>query len=142
MQTHIRSDRDCCPWTLDTKYYTANLQIDVVVLPHEPQLQDVASLPTAVEAVVAVVDAGSQDSWAAANKWLELADLDRCETRICVVNKADQCDVNSLPWMEDLQEWCLCNMFECIQVRLRIFPSGAAGCYWRVMRPLGGMRWE
>mmetsp|Transcript_10497 Transcript_10497/g.29869 ORF Transcript_10497/g.29869 Transcript_10497/m.29869 type:complete len:327 (-) Transcript_10497:454-1434(-) len=103
-----------CLWKLDTKYYTARINIAAV------QLTDVQGAPIplhpAAEAVVVVIDGGSSGTWAEASRWLDHTDLDHCETRLCILNKADLCDASCTPWVEDLQEWCLDNMFECIQV--------------------------
>jgi hypothetical protein len=66
------------------------------------------------EAAVLVVDAGDTGSWAAVREWAEGVDMERAGIRLCVVNKADR--LHACHWLGQIQEWCLENMFEPIQV--------------------------
>jgi len=97
-------------WIIDTKYYTAEARLSLASCADEASLADAR----VAEALLLVLDACDPDSWTAARAWGEAADLDACSIRLCILNKADLLPVGTeLP---QLQEWCLDNQFEAIQV--------------------------
>eukprot|EP00897_Mesotaenium_endlicherianum_P006071 jgi/Mesen1/5492/ME000276S04621 len=88
---HI-TDVTCHGWTVDTKYYTADVAIWVARTTHQslwgpPGASDLASQ---YEAVIMVFDLSDDRSYVAVKDWASSVDLTRVEIRLLVGNKVDR----------------------------------------------------
>lgn len=108
-----RLTANSCQWSIDTKYYTAQVTLGTWTVPGVPY----SAVESPCEAVVMVVDASREDTWTRIRDWMQAADLDSCDVRLCIITKCDLKDMGAGAWTEDVHEWCLDKMFECIQVR-------------------------
>ena len=115
-------------WHLDTRYYTANVQIKVAAVSHdEPcnsgQLAD-------SEALLLVFDVTKEESMHSLQRWLEGFDGDLPEVCLMLANRMDLLAVDSSAsegWHEQAQDWCCQNLFEYIEVESLITPQAPIG---------------
>ncbi|CAM6118275.1 unnamed protein product [Calypogeia fissa] len=79
-------------WTIDTKYYTANVTMWMARLGH-PTLEDIASINSEFgrcEALVMVFDLSNPTSFEELQEWATKLDLGNFEILLCIGNKADR----------------------------------------------------
>ncbi|CAL9165679.1 unnamed protein product [Musa hybrid cultivar] len=78
----------CQGWTIDTKYYTADLSIWTAHLDEEFSFR---SLPISkqLDALVMVFDMNDESSFVALQDWVAKTDIKKFEILLCIGNKAD-----------------------------------------------------
>ena len=106
-------------WHLDTRYYTAEVQIEVAAISHdEPRSSQVADS----EALLLVFDVTKEDSMHSLQRWVE--SFEGCLPEVCLMlaNRMDLAADSSASegWHEQAQDWCCQNLFEYIEVRSHV----------------------
>lgn len=107
-----------CTWRLDTKYYTADVQIKVESLSaEEPCSSQVANS----EALLLVFDVTDEQSLHSVRRWTQSLNGNLPEVCLMLANRMDllAADHSSQPeqsWHGQAQDWCCKNLFEYIEV--------------------------
>ena len=107
-----------CTWHLDTKYYTADVQIEVHTVSHDEPCSSTQVADS--EALLLVFDATSEDSMLTVEKWMEGLDSSVPEVCLMLANRIDLLANGSSAsegWHKQAQDWCCQNLFEYIEVR-------------------------
>jgi hypothetical protein len=107
-----------CPWTLDTKYYTANVQIRAVSVSHDVPCS--AQLAGS-EALLLVFDVTDEQSVQSLQRCIQDFNGDLPEVCLMLANRVDllaapQISSREQSWHEQAQDWCCQNCFEYIEV--------------------------
>lgn len=107
-----------CPWTLDTKYYTANVQIRAVSVSHDVPCS--AQLAGS-EALLLVFDVTDEQSVQSLQRWIQEINGDLPEVCLMLANRVDllaapETSSREQSWHEQAQDWCCQNYFEYIEV--------------------------
>ncbi|XXG71928.1 hypothetical protein AAC387_Pa07g1143 [Persea americana] len=78
----------CYGWTIDTKYYSANLSIWMAHLGDEFSFSSI-SVSKQLDALVMVFDLSDLSSFATLQEWVSGIDVQKFEILLCIGNKAD-----------------------------------------------------
>jgi hypothetical protein len=102
-------------WRLDTKYYTADVLIDIRQLDSTPAS---AARGGGYEAAVLAFAAGSAASFASVQRWWEEAEADELPIRLVVATRG--CDSPGAgeeepAWVEAAREWCAERLIEWVE---------------------------
>ena len=112
-----------CPWTIDTKYYTADVQIEVVSFTEGECCN--AHVGDS-EALLLVFDITDKDSLHSLQSWIQGLDGNVPEVCLMLANRMDLLTDVSDPqhsWHGLAQDWCCHNLFEYIEVSLYLLLS-------------------
>lgn len=115
-----------CTWQLDTKYYTADVQIEVAIVSHDEPCR--SSQVADSEALLLVFDVTTEDSMDTIQKWMESLDSNIPEVCLMLANRMDLLATGSSAsegWHEQAQDWCCQNLFEYIEVGLPFHNSSS-----------------
>ena len=109
--------RSAHPWEIDTKYYTVSTQF---LITHPGSSSNFSG-----EAVVLVIDAEKQESFAAVQAWSGVAESEEAGVRLVVATNADRLDSSPVAggmlepkrpaWLNDAIDWCAENSLEYIE---------------------------
>ena len=105
-----------CPWTIDTKYYTANVQIEVVSFTDG---ECCGAHVSDSEALLLVFDVTHKESLHSLQNWIQSLDGNVPEVCLMLANRMDLLvDVSDAQhsWHGLAQDWCCHNLFEYIEV--------------------------
>lgn len=106
--------QDCYEWRLDTKYYTADVQIDVRHVEQCAQLQ----LSEGYEAVLMVFDAGEQSTFESVHRWYQAAGGEDAELGVrLAVAVSDGGSPPAASWLAAAEDWCAERLVELVEVR-------------------------
>ena len=109
-------------WQLDTKYYTAAVNIRRL-----PPSDEAHQLAVSSPGLVLVFNANLESSFLTVSKWAEQLPSSVADVRLCVANKVDQLlkqtestaqaapDLQRSSWLQDATTWCAKNQFEYIE---------------------------
>jgi len=107
-----------CTWRLDTKYYTADVQIRAVTVnPEEPCSSHTADS----EALLLIFDVTEEESMHSLQRWMEGLTGDLPDVCLMLANRVDllasaDSSASEPSWHEQAQDWCCHNLFEYIEV--------------------------
>lgn len=112
--TNIPEPATPLTWTIDNKYYTADVLVRTLNVQELQKEIDDLPLDSDTEAIVAVVPARAQESFEAIKRWWALEDDQGYEIKLFVaLNEED----NELPsWFTEATDWALENFMEVIHV--------------------------
>lgn len=103
------------PWTINNKYYTANVSLCVVSSPFEMNIEVARSL----QAFIVYFDSKTKDGLNSVNSWLSVVEDLAPEVLILVCDHA--CD--SGVCKQEAQQWCLAHAFELVELNPQDLPD-------------------
>ena len=112
-----------CPWTIDTKYYTADVQIEVIAF---TKGECCSAHVGDSEALLLVFDVTDKDSLHSLQTWVQGLDGNVPEVCLMLANRVDVLTDVSDPqhsWHGLAQDWCCHNLFEYIEVYSKVLLS-------------------
>ena len=107
-----------CPWTIDTKYYRVDVQIEVVPF---TEGECCSAHVSDSEALMLVFDVTDRDSLHSLQSWIQGLNGNVPEVCLMLANRMDLLPDVSDPqhsWHGLAQDWCCHNLFEYIEVSL------------------------
>ena len=113
-----------CPWTIDTKYYTADVQIEVVSFTEGECCNAHVGDSEALLLVFDITD--KRTACTACRSWIQGLDGNVPEVCLMLANRMDLLTDVSDPqhsWHGLAQDWCCHNLFEYIEVRSQLLLS-------------------
>ena len=112
-----------CPWTIDTKYYTADVQIEVASFTDG---ECCSAHVSDSEALLLVFDVTHKESLHSLQNWIQGLDGNVPEVCLMLANRMDLLTDVSDPqhsWHGLAQDWCCHNLFEYIEVSSQLLLS-------------------
>ena len=109
-----------CTWHLDTKYYTADVQIRAAAISHDEACS--SSQLADSEALLLVFDVTEEDSMYSLLRCIGSLNGSPPEVCLMLANRMDKLAVGSTAsegWHEQAQDWCCQNLCEYIEVSCR-----------------------
>ena len=103
------------PWTIDNKYYSAD--INLCVVPNKFLVT--AETAESIQAFVVYFDSTQKSHLDSVSSWLPLAESWLPEVMILVCNRVSENGVNR----QKAQEWCIKHGFELVELRLEELPE-------------------
>ncbi|XP_016125554.1 alpha- and gamma-adaptin-binding protein p34-like [Sinocyclocheilus grahami] len=103
------------PWTINNKYYTANVSLCVVSSPFDMNTEVARSM----QAFIVYFDSKTKDSLNSVNSWLSVVEDLAPEVLILVCDR--ECD--SGVSKQEAQQWCLAHAFELVELNPQDLPD-------------------
>lgn len=105
------------PWTINNKYYTANLSLCVVSSTFDMN----AEVARSMQAFIIYFDSKTKDSLNNVNSWLSVVEELAPEVLILVCDHV--CDSDEGVSRQDAQQWCLAHAFELVELNPQDLPD-------------------
>uniref|UniRef100_A0A8C1K0E2 Alpha and gamma adaptin binding protein n=1 Tax=Cyprinus carpio TaxID=7962 RepID=A0A8C1K0E2_CYPCA len=105
------------PWTINNKYYTANVSLCVVSSPFDMNIEVARSM----QAFIVYFDSKTKDSLNSVNSWLSVVEDLAPEVLILVCDHA--CDSGECVSKQEAQQWCLAHAFELVELNPQDLPD-------------------
>ncbi|XP_042631245.1 alpha- and gamma-adaptin-binding protein p34-like [Cyprinus carpio] len=103
------------PWTINNKYYTANVSLCVVSSPFDMNIEVARSM----QAFIVYFDSKTKDSLNSVNSWLSVVEDLAPEVLILVCDHACDSGVSK----QEAQQWCLAHAFELVELNPQDLPD-------------------
>ncbi|XP_059421024.1 alpha- and gamma-adaptin-binding protein p34-like [Carassius carassius] len=103
------------PWTINNKYYTANVSLCVVSSPFDMNTEVARSM----QAFIVYFDSKTKDSLNSVNSWLSVVEDLAPEVLILVCDHAGDSGVSK----QEAQQWCLAHAFELVELNPQDLPD-------------------
>uniref|UniRef100_A0A673L6E4 Alpha- and gamma-adaptin-binding protein p34-like n=1 Tax=Sinocyclocheilus rhinocerous TaxID=307959 RepID=A0A673L6E4_9TELE len=103
------------PWTINNKYYTANVSLCVVSSPFDMNTEVARSM----QAFIVYFDSKTKDSLNSVNSWLSVVEDLAPEVLILVCDHACDSGVSK----QEAQQWCLAHAFELVELNPQDLPD-------------------
>ncbi|KAL1256855.1 hypothetical protein QQF64_012400 [Cirrhinus molitorella] len=103
------------PWTINNKYYTANVSLCVVSSPFDMNTEVARSM----QAFIIYFDSKAKDSLNSVNSWLSVVEDLAPEVLILVCDHACDSGVSK----HEAQQWCLAHAFELVELNPQDLPD-------------------
>jgi hypothetical protein len=110
----VRQGETGHPWHLDTKYYTADVHLEVR---HVDQCADLQLDESGYEALLLVFNAGQESSFHAVQRWYVAANGGEAElgVKLAVCTRADTPATGRPSWLAAAEEWCTEQLVEFVE---------------------------
>lgn len=103
------------PWTINNKYYTANVSLCVVSSPFDMNTEVARSM----QAFIVYFDSKTKDGLNSVNCWLSVVEDLAPEVLILVCDQACDSGVSK----QEAQQWCLAHAFELVELNPQDLPD-------------------
>ncbi|KAF4101353.1 alpha- and gamma-adaptin-binding protein p34 [Onychostoma macrolepis] len=103
------------PWTINNKYYTANVSLCVVSSPFDMNTEVARSM----QAFIVYFDSKTKDGLNSVNSWLSVVEDLAPEVLILVCDHACDSGVSK----QEAQQWCLAHAFELVELNPQDLPD-------------------
>ncbi|KAI2653540.1 Alpha- and gamma-adaptin-binding protein p34 [Labeo rohita] len=103
------------PWTINNKYYTANVSLCVVSSPFDMNTEVARSM----QAFIVYFDSKAKDGLNSVNSWLSVVEDLAPEVLILVCDHACDSGVSK----QEAQQWCLAHAFELVELNPQDLPD-------------------
>uniref|UniRef100_A0A671SJW3 Alpha- and gamma-adaptin-binding protein p34-like n=1 Tax=Sinocyclocheilus anshuiensis TaxID=1608454 RepID=A0A671SJW3_9TELE len=105
------------PWTINNKYYTANVSLCVVSSPFDMNTEVARSM----QAFIVYFDSKTKNGLNSVNSWLSVVEDLAPEVLILVCDHA--CDSGECVSKQEAQQWCLAHAFELVELNPQDLPD-------------------
>uniref|UniRef100_A0A8C1MEW6 Alpha and gamma adaptin binding protein n=1 Tax=Cyprinus carpio TaxID=7962 RepID=A0A8C1MEW6_CYPCA len=105
------------PWTINNKYYTANVSLCVVSSPFDMN----AEVARSMQAFIVYFDSKTKNALNSVNSWLSVVEDLAPEVLILVCDHA--CDSGECVSKQEAQQWCLAHAFELVELNPQDLPD-------------------